>query len=476
MTVMIGFAGLLLIGVQFMTSLAIGGALVVGAAALASLTLLPALLGVLGPRVNALRLPLLGRLAWRAEHEAGEIPTAERRGFWQTWARAVMRRPVLTIVLVGAVLLGIGWPVLSINLGSPSTSSLPASSQARQGLDILNAQFPVTGGNLIQVIARTPDGSSILATDNVGRVDSQTRWLAAQPGVTSAISITQFPAAPDGTAPPTLGQLVTLYGNGAYQQVPGLARLVAATTAGDTTLITVQASARLDSPAGNALIDRLRAGDTVAGQGLSVLVGGEQATSLDFTRYLFNNFPRAIAFILLATYILLLLMFRSVLLPLKAILMNVLSVSAAYGVLVAVFQWGYGAKLLGFQSSGVIDSFIPILMFCILFGLSMDYEVFLLSRIREEWLRTHNNRWAVARGLEQTGGVITNAALLFIIVTGAFTFTRLVITKEIGLGMTVGVLVDAAIIRMLLVPATMRLLGRWNWWLPGRPLPPKQVG
>ncbi len=151
--------------------------------------------------------------------------------------------------------------------------------------------------------------------------------------------------------------------------------------------------------------------------------------------------------------------------------MNVLSVGASYGVLVFVFQQGHFSDQLGFTSDGFIDSTIPILLFCILFGLSMDYEVFLLSRIREEWLRTHNNRYAVARGLEKTGGVITNAALLFMIVAGSFIFTSVSIIKEIGLGMTVAVLVDATVIRTLLVPATMRLLGRWNWWLPGRPIP-----
>ncbi|MGZ3639223.1 MAG: MMPL family transporter, partial [Ktedonobacterales bacterium] len=156
--------------------------------------------------------------------------------------------------------------------------------------------------------------------------------------------------------------------------------------------------------------------------------------------------------------------------------MNVLSVSAAYGMLVFVFQWGNLSSLLNFTSDGFVESTIPILLFCILFGLSMDYEVFLLSRIREEWLRTGNNRYAVARGLEKTGGVITSAALLFVIVAGAFTFTRIIITKEIGLGMTVAVLVDATIIRTLLVPATMRLLGRWNWWLPGRPVPVERAG
>ena len=156
--------------------------------------------------------------------------------------------------------------------------------------------------------------------------------------------------------------------------------------------------------------------------------------------------------------------------------MNVLSVAACYGVLVFIFQWGYLSNILNFTASGFLDSVIPILLFCILFGLSMDYEVFLLSRIREEWLSTHNNRQAVATGLEKTGGVITNAALLFIIVAGAFTFTSIVVTKEMGFGMAIAVLIDSSIIRILLVPATMRLLGRWNWWLPGRPLPPKQEG
>ena len=168
-------------------------------------------------------------------------------------------------------------------------------------------------------------------------------------------------------------------------------------------------------------------------------------------------------------------MFRSVVLPLKAILMNVLSVCASYGVLVFIFQWGNLSNILNFTADGYLDSILPILLFCILFGLSMDYEVFLLSRIREEWLLTYNNRWSVARGLAKTGGVITNAALLFVIVCGAFTFTSIIITKEMGLGMAIAVLVDATIIRSLLVPATMRLLGRWNWWMPGRPLPPKQA-
>jgi RND superfamily putative drug exporter len=467
LTVAIGFVGLYLIGVPLMSSFATGGALVVAAAVLASLTLLPALLGVLGPRINSLRVPLLGRLAARPTRLRAD---AGRRGFWQAWALAVMRRPVLVVLGVVVLLAGIGWPVLALNVGTLTSDSLPAGVPARQGLDILAAQFPDLNANTLAVVVQAPDGSSMLTAANLARLDALSGWLAAQRDVSAVAGLTRLPATPGA---PALGgaQLAALYESGAYRRVPGLARLVAATTAGDTTLVTVTTPDALDSPAAKALVDRLRAGDRAAAGGLTVLVGGSQAASLDYTRYLYGNFPRAILVIVAATYILLLLMFRSVVLPLKAILMNALSVGAAYGVLVAVFQWGAGARLLGFSAAGDIDSFIPILMFCILFGLSMDYEVFLLSRVREEWLLTHDNRLAVAHGLEQTGGVITNAALLFVIVTGAFTFTRLMVTKEIGLGMTVAVLLDAAVIRMLLVPATMRLLGRWNWWLPGRPLP-----
>jgi RND superfamily putative drug exporter len=475
LTVMIGFLGLIMIRIPFMISVGIGGAVVVAAAVLAALTFLPALLGVLGGHVNSLRVPLLGRFFGVASRKAtGTAASVEERGFWHRWAMAVMRRPVLIVLAVSALLLGMGWPVFSMNIGSPDYTALPANSEARQGLDILSAQFASTNEHPILIVAQTPDGSSILTADNLARLNHLTEWLASQPHILSVISLTRLPSQP-GAPALSEQQLIGLYTTGAYQQNQNLAQLVASTTANNLTLITVKADTALDSTEGKAVIDQLRAGDKAAGQGLTVLVGGDQASDLDFTRYLYGNFPWAILFILVSTYLLLLVMFRSLLLPLKAILMNVLSVSAAYGVLVYVFQWGHFSSLLGFTADGFLDDTIPIILFCVIFGLSMDYEVFLLSRIREEWLRTHDNRQAVARGLAKTGGVITNAALLFVIVTGAFTFTTLVVTKEIGLGMTVAVLVDATIIRSLLVPATMRLLGRWNWWLPGRPLPPKQA-
>ncbi len=476
LTVMIGFSGLLLIGMQFMTSFGIGGAVVVACAVFGALTLLPALLSVLGTRVNSLRVPLLGKLTM----PKSEAEQERKHTFWWRWALVVMKRPVVILLAVCALLVLFSWPLLSINIGTGDASSLPTTIEARQGLDILNTQFPATNQNPVIIVAQTTDGSSMLTAGNLSKLDTLSLWVANQAHVTEVTSLTNLP--PSNGTPSnsvqslSLQELTALYSSGAYQHNPALAKLVASTTSvdGHTTIITAYTNAQVDSPQGKALINELRAGDGQAAGGLKVLVGGSQAASMDFNNYLYSNFPKAIVFVLIATFLLLLIMFRSVLLPLKAVLMNALSVCAAYGMLVFVFQQGHLSNLLGFTPEGFVDNTIPILLFCILFGLSMDYEVFLLSRIREEWLRTHNNRYAVARGLEKTGGVITNAALLFVIVTGAFTFTRLVITKEVGLGMTAAVLVDATIIRSLLVPATMRLLGRWNWWLPGRRLPVEQ--
>ena len=477
--VMIGFCSLLLIGVDIMSSLGIGGAVVVAIAVLTALTLVPALLAVLGHRINALRIPFFSRLTMHTSHtsravtdgESSEKPEEERH-FWQRWAMGVMKRPVLIILLVTVLLVGMGWPIFSISIGSTSSASVPKSYESRHGIDILNAQFPETNEHPVFIVVQAPDGSSMLTKGNLAKLDHLSRWVVTRAHVTGVISLTQMPASHGTPGTPAISgqQLAILYSSGAYQRNPAMAQLVASTTNGKTTLITVRTKAKVDSREGKDLVNDLRAGDKAAAQGLTVLAGGDQADSLDFNNHLYGNFPLAVLFILITTYMLLLLMFRSVLLPLKAILMNVLSVSACLGLLVFIFQWGNFSNILDFTSEGFLDSVIPILLFCILFGLSMDYEVFLLSRIHEEWLLTHNNRWAVARGLEKTGGVITNAALLFVIVAGAFIFTSLVVTKEMGLGMAMAVLVDATIIRTLLVPATMRLLGRWNWWLPGRQL------
>jgi putative drug exporter of the RND superfamily len=472
LTVMIGFAGLLVLRVSFLNSFGLGGLVVVGSAVLAALTLLPAILSILGAGVNALRIPFLSRFVGvepRKKKEAqlgGQTQSRATGGFWHGWAIRVMRRPVLVLIAVCVVLVALGWPVFSLNIGTPDTNDLPKGTQSYSAYTILAAQFPSFSDRPVEIIAQTTDGSSVLSAANLAKVANLTQWLKAQAHVTGVTSLTSLPTQA-GSAQPNQQQLLTLYSTGAYQQSKPLAQFVAATTIGNTTLIKVEDDAKIDSSEGKALITHLRADHTAAAQGLTVLVGGYQASSLDFTNYLYGNFPLALIFILGSTFILLAIMFRSLLIPLKAIVMNVLSIGVAYGVLVFIFQWGHLQSVFNFTATSFIDSPVPVLLFCTLFGLSMDYEVFLLSRIREEWLHTGDNTQAVALGLEKTAGTITNAALLFILFSGSALFTSLITTQEYGLGLTVAVLIDSTIIRVLLVPATMRLLGNWNWW-PGR--------
>ncbi|MGH2485515.1 MAG: MMPL family transporter, partial [Ktedonobacterales bacterium] len=311
LTVMIGFTALLLIGIPVMSSFGIGGAVVVGTALLAALTLLPALLSVLGSRVNALRLPLVGRLT------APQAATERGHGFWHRWALGVMRRPVVAIVAVVALLMVAGTPIFALNPAAYGASPLAHSTESQHGFDVLSAEFPQIAQAPIEITARTPDGSSILSAANIARVQALSTWLAAQPHVTSVTGLTSLPTtATPGAQAPSADQLAALYASGAYAQQPALAQLVAGTTHADFTVITVTTSAQLDSHDGKQLISTLRAGDTAAGQGLRVLVGGIQARSVDFSNHLYGAFPKALIFMLIATYLLLLLMFRSLLLPL----------------------------------------------------------------------------------------------------------------------------------------------------------------
>ncbi len=469
MIVVVGFAGLLLIGIGVMTSFGIAGMTVAFAAVLAALTLLPALLSILGHRVNALRVApasRLLRLATGRQRTEKDTP----QSFWQRWAYLVMAHPWFVIACVSSVLFLLAWPAFSLNPGLPGADALPTGSDARSGLERLQAQFPTLNEDPIFALVQTPDGSSMLASHNLARLASLSQWLGEQPHVLSVTSLLHLPeASVQAGAPLSQAQLIRLYSTGTYQTVPALSDLVSATTAGNTTLLSLRVDTVAGSGADQALIDHLRALDPrTSTSGFTILIGGPRVITLDFDRVLYHHFGRALLFILIATYILLFCVFRSFVLPLKAIVMNAISIGAAYGVLIFVFQQGHFSQILDFTSNGFIDRFIPLILFCILFSLSMDYEVFLLSRIREEYLRTGENTKAVALGLEKTGNVITNAALLFIIVSGAFLFTNLIVTKELGLGISIAVLVDATIVRCLLVPATMRLLGDWNWW-PGQP-------
>ncbi len=459
-TVVIGFAGLLLMGIQVMTSFGIGGMIIASTAVLVALTLLPALFSILGPRVNA--LPLFPRFAARKVYQQnGKI----RGRFWLWLARIIQRRPLVIIAFTLVLLITLAWPAFALNPGLPGISALPSNAEARRGIDIFHVQFPDLNDSPLTIIARTKDGSSPLTAENLARLDTLTHWMSNQAHVTEVVSLTRFPKA-FGIHPLSLRQLQQIYSTGQYQDLPSLKAFVDATTRGNATLITVKSDTIAGSSPDQVLIDQLRSVHPRMKQGFVLLVGGARVVDLDFNRTLYHNFVNAFVFILFATYGLLFFTFRSIFLPLKAILMNVLSVAAAYGVLVWVFQEGHLQALLNFQTDGFIDRFVPLLLFCTLFGLSMDYEVFLLSRMREAWLHTGNNAQAVVIGLQKTGGVITSAALLFVLVSASFLFTSLIVTKELGLGITLSIIVDATIIRSLLVPATMHLLGRWNWWRP----------
>ncbi len=458
-TVIIGFASMLFFNIPVMTSLALGGVSVVSIALLGSLTFVPAVLSIIGRRVDSIKIPFLQKSA------QGSTDSLQKNNFWRTFAIQVMKRPITIVICVMVLLSVLSFPALKLIIGTPGVDSLPKNSSARQGYTILQQQYPLEADSAFYIIMRNDNGSDILTADSLQRIATVSQWLAAQKNVTAVYSIMNLPQTA-GFPPISAQELTQAYITGAYKAIPALQQFVTANASDGVTMVTVYTNTKLDSPEGKALVGLFRNHLHNEFAQVSFFVGGVQAFSLDFNNYLYGNFPKAILFILITTLITLTIMFRSILLPIKAVVMNLISISAAYGVLVWVFQWGNFANLLHFTSEGFVEDTIPVLIFCILFGFSMDYEVFLLSRIREEWLNTRNNRLAIAVGLEKTAGVITSAALIMVIVASAITFTSLLAAKEIGLGMASAIFIDAAIIRSLLVPATMELLGKWNWWFP----------
>lgn len=453
--VLIGFAGLFWERLAFMNVIGIGGMAVVLVAAVATLTLLPALLGIFGTKLKGQHLPDLIAIARKNNGN---------KGFWHDWAQMVMRRPVVTILLVMAALTVLGWPLFSIKVGLPTINGLPAQVEARQGMELIQAQYSASDISPLYVLVQMENQASALTPDNLAKIDNLTRWTLALPQVANVISLTHLPPPASDL---TLYHITFLYSGGFYQQNPTLAAFVNHFVARDMTLMVVQMRAPLDTTESNSLIAHLRAHRYDASKGLRLMVGGAQASTLDFHQHLYQHFPQVIIFIMVMTYLLLLCMFRSLLLPLKAVLMNIISVGATCGVLVFVFQQGHLSNLLSFTSDGTIADIVPILLFCLLFGLSMDYEVFLLARIHEEWLATSDNHRAIISGLEKTAGVITSAATIFLVVGISYTFTRLLSSKELGFGIATAVLLESTIIRIILVPAMMSLLGKGNWWLPG---------
>jgi putative drug exporter of the RND superfamily len=415
---------LLVFPLYFLRSFAYSGISVVLIAAVGAVVSLPALLAVLGTRVNTLSL-------------RRRRARTDGNGFWHRLAQGVMRRPVPVAVGTIAILLALGAPFLRVNFGLPTATSLPSSAESRRVSEQLAAGFETNSAESFAIVAPTVD------TADTAAIAAYATAVSALNGVARVDTVTGS------------------YAGGAAVAVatPASGRFASGSTG---VYLTVTPSIEQRSQAGERLVEDIRRLDP----GFDTGVQGSAAQLLDTKAAIAASLPLALTIIAVITFVLLFLVFGSVLVPLKAIVLNLLSLTATFGAMVWIFQDGHGAGLLGFTSDGALDVSIPILMFCIAFGLSMDYEVFLLSRIKEEYDRTGDNTHSVAMGLERTGRIVTAAAALLAVTFLAFATSGIAFIKMFGLGLALAVVMDATIIRGLLVPAFMRLAGKANWWAP----------
>ncbi len=422
-TVILALLGLMLLPINFFQAMGVSAALVVVVAVAAAMTLLPAMVRLIGDWANAPRFGMMRKLKRQDGTGYAEFETKVGSGLWGHLASAVMRRPVAWLVASLAILLLLAAPVLSMNIGSQETSSLPETDFTR--------------------------GFTILADDFSAGMDSPVE-IAVSGDANDDSTIQAF--------------VTTLQDSGDFGAV-------STEKSEDGELTVVNAVLRADPYSHDAerTVKDLRSDVVPAAFGDAaddVYITGDTAETIDFDTALIDNLPVVFAFVLGLSFVLLMVAFRSILVPLTSILMNLLSVGAAYGTLVLVFQYGFGASLFGFTEVDTITNWLPVMLFCILFGLSMDYHVFLLSRVREHYDHTGDNDAAVRMGLQQTGRLITGAALIMVAVFASFAGGRLVEMQQMGFGLAFAVLLDATLIRTILVPAVLKLLGRANWWFP----------
>ena len=433
-----GLGGLLFFEGSFLWAMGVGGIVVVVLAIVFALTFLPALLAVLGPRIHAWPLPI------------SHFGPSE--GFWHAEASWVMRRPVAILASTLALLAVVGSPFLRLEMTAADVRILGLDVEARQGYEVLKRDFPEEGDNRVVMAVQFPTAPA-LTTDRIGALFDLSQRVAAIPHVTKVESVVSG----EGMGKEDY-QTILLDPNYIYKAQIDAGKKM---TVGDRVVVLY---ALLDSPpetqASQDVIRELRRDRAVFDGTLSV--GGQTASDMDATAFIRERTPRAIGFVTAMTFVVLFLLLGSVVLPIKAIVMNFLSVGASFGALVWVFQEGR----LGIADPRPVDHALPVLLFCVLFGLSMDYEVLMLSRIKESYERTHDNTLAVAEGLEKTAGLITSAAAIMIVVFAAFALARVVLIRAVGFGMALAVGIDATLVRLLLVPATMRLFGKWNWWAP----------
>jgi RND superfamily putative drug exporter len=421
MTVVLAMTGMVIIPLDIMISMGVGVMLVVVTTLLTALIALPALLSLLGDRVDALRLPIIGRRATRRLNG--------RDGVWERLSHSIMRRPVIWLSIAVVALLALAGPVVMMKSGNNTASAgtLPSTEYAKQGWDTLDRDFSLGQANPVMIVVD-------------GKADS-TEVQEAVAGLQAAMEA-------DGSFGPA-------------QVTPN--------EAGDLTLITTTLAGDPAGEATQAVVKRLRDDIVPPAAGAlesKVYVTGNTAGVVDYLGFFDTWMPVALAVVLSLSFVLLLVAFRSVVIPAQAIAMNLLSVGAAYGLMVLVFQKGVGAGLLGLTQVETIEAWVPLFLFSLLFGLSMDYQVFLLSRIKERYDQTGDTREAVAHGLGRTAGIITGAAAIMVCVFGGMATGELVMFQQMGFGLAVAVLIDATVVRTIIVPAAMELLGEWNWYLP----------
>jgi len=454
-TVAIGLMGMLFFTNTSLPSLGIGGTIAVSIAMIYSTIVLPAVMAWLGPRVNKGTIPYALDMS------------AKDDGMWARIAKRVMDRPWTVLIPTLILLIGAGLPFAYAEFSLSSWKALPPDDQARQGMELIDEQWPDQAANSIFLVIET-DGADPLSEANL-RVqhayitellnDSRTSGgigVGLPSPAMNADEVIQFWQTPDEFLP--------------AEQIAMRESLRASLVGDNATMISLQLVGAQTNVESRMMVEDIREHrdgflDDFDGEDDRLLIAGFAAYNADNLDAIADNLPRALAFILIATSVLIFLQVRSVIIPIKAIAMNILSISASFGMLVWVFQWGYGESLLNFTAQP-IDSGNPVIMFCIVFGLSMDYEVLMLSRIHEEWERTGDNTLAVANGLQKTGGLITGAAAIMVVVFSAFGLSSVIILKQIGLGLALAILIDATLVRALVVPSTMRLMGRFNWWSP----------
>ena len=415
----VAMLGMLIVPSSIMRSLAVGAILVGIVSVVAALTLLPAVLGLLGDRVNAVRIPFVGRRILASSSSEGR--------FWGAIVRGVLGRPVVSLALSVGVLVAATVPLLGINIGTGGVSTLPDRFVSKQGFLALQRDFPGT----------TADPAEIVVTRGASSAE-----------VTNALEELRSSLAADA-----------MFGGGEIRRAAD----------GDVAVLAVPVEGDASDPEAIAAVRELRTAtvpEAFEGTGAEVLVGGASSENIDYFDSVIDPAPYVIALVLLLTFLFLTVVFRSVVIAATAVGLNLLSVGAAYGLLVLVFQYGIGADLLGFQDADRIEAWVPLFLFSVLFGLSMDYQVFLLSRIRERFDETRDTADAVIFGVGSTARIITGAALIIVAVFAGFARGDLIMFQQMGFGVAVALLIDATIIRSVVLPSAMKLLGDWNWYLP----------